>query len=857
MMVSITPPLPDLTTTEAVVRTLKSTHYTYDERLAVAVWLWSNDTLAFPQRQEFVLDWCVHSMLRFATKKGASVLGTPASQLNFWQFLLTAFDGTSSLTAVHRTAPADTTTQRNNKIIASINAPLLPLFVGALRAIKEQIEQSSAAEEDIQSLNKVLEIATTCLRRLVSSLGEQLQLTSEHLVDAIILALTVWKQTMNQSDFTDKTVRLHSLHSMALTLLNEFSKLCKRQTNQKKVFTLMTDKLLTTLLEARYLSATSSTSDTNQSALVTSIELLLRRSLFHVDNLADFSTVLGSRNTQKSSRNNDSRDIASYQKSLFTQLETMIKETTTSQQVHAILATLLRLFIDESRKRQKTMTAQHQNADSNEMLVKQLEFSFFVELYRINSMTVSSLVESLRTGNALLRTLADMQVYQSSNESVYEQQRAFFNNIAINSANDLDNTTILIDQWVLFERFTVLLSLDYSIIEPVIQRVITKTIVPSTYDNDMASTFIIELLQLQVKSRQFDVYIEQLLAVLNSWSPKDESILTTTPLLSTQFTSVLEQQVRKVPMAQITRVLAAIRQLLIEQSQQQSSTSSSNEGKKRQKLDKKTARAQVKTASITSQLLLLLLGHIIRALPASAALNGTTDTYGIQQEIQELGRLYVIPTLEQCQRQGVNDSTITYAVISLHAELMASCRVYWQQYASINMLKSLPTSNNARLALTWTNAILVWMNGWIMENPQVVASNDTLELDGLLQQLIIQAIPNNNNNNDDIHLQLDSIVSWDERLVTLDDRTGAAAQWLLIFSDWFLLISTYVNDKQLDQLLTFLLELVHVASSNEHSHQLVRFSSLFDRLLNKPWFFESIRLQSNYYNKLKYISTYD
>jgi hypothetical protein len=103
----------------------------------------------------------------------------------------------------------------------------------------------------------------------------------------------------------------------------------------------MTEKLLATLLEARYLSTTLSTSDANPSALTTSIDLLLRRSLFHVDHLADFSTVLGSKNVQKSSRNSDSRDIASYQKSLFTQLEIMIKETATSQQGSVICYTYI------------------------------------------------------------------------------------------------------------------------------------------------------------------------------------------------------------------------------------------------------------------------------------------------------------------------------------------------------------------------------------------------------------------------------------------------------------------------------------------------------------------------------------
>jgi hypothetical protein len=68
---STAPPLPELTTTEAVVRMLKSTGYTYDERLRVALWLWDDQTLIFPQRREFLLSWCTSAMLRFAGKKEA------------------------------------------------------------------------------------------------------------------------------------------------------------------------------------------------------------------------------------------------------------------------------------------------------------------------------------------------------------------------------------------------------------------------------------------------------------------------------------------------------------------------------------------------------------------------------------------------------------------------------------------------------------------------------------------------------------------------------------------------------------------------------------------------------------------
>ncbi|RKP24228.1 hypothetical protein SYNPS1DRAFT_30004 [Syncephalis pseudoplumigaleata] len=386
------PPLPGLTSTEAVVRTLKSSHYSYDERLAVAAWLWSNEAVVFPQRQEFVLDWCISNMLRFATKRGASVLGTPAGQLNFWQFLLMAFDSTPTAGLPHQQQQQ----QQQHRVALPANTPLLPLFVGALRAATEQLDQASTcAEKDVQSMNSVLDIAATCLKRLVTHYGEQFQLTLEHLADAVVLALGV--------------------------------------------YTLMTDKLLPALLEARYLSTSNGgTSDA-------SVDLVLRRSLFHVDHLADFTTILGSKQQgQKAaaggSRGNDSRDMTSYQRSLFTRLEAMIADAATSEQVHAVLDMLLRCFIDESRRRQKAAASHNQQGgESSDLPAKQLEFAFFAEMYRINRATVMPPVEALKTGNALLRVLADMHVYQASNERVYEQQRGFFSDIARESVDYLNH----------------------------------------------------------------------------------------------------------------------------------------------------------------------------------------------------------------------------------------------------------------------------------------------------------------------------------------------------------------------------------------------------------------------------------
>ncbi|KAI9597886.1 hypothetical protein BDF19DRAFT_259139 [Syncephalis fuscata] len=336
-------------------------------------------------------------MLRFASKKGASTVNTPCSDLGFWQFLLVIFKTGTALTTDELNGQDQqlllrgTQRHRSNLLLSSISAPLLPLFTGVLRAANEQFDTDNN-EETMTVLSKVLETAATCLKLLTTSLEEQFHPTLEHLADTILSALASWSLAVSNgiSDGSEQMAR--PLYNMSLILLNEFAKLCRRQTNQRKVFMLMTDKLLAPLLDARYQHHQLYNKEASHSALITSIDSVLRRGLFHTDHLADFATVLKNMHTNKSTKshgNNEGRDISSYQKALFNRLNELTKNEITSKQVNPILSVLLRFFIDESRRRQRSiMTNSGSGTEQSELLAKQLEFAFFADLYRISDASV-------------------------------------------------------------------------------------------------------------------------------------------------------------------------------------------------------------------------------------------------------------------------------------------------------------------------------------------------------------------------------------------------------------------------------------------------------------------------------------
>ncbi|KAI9597885.1 hypothetical protein BDF19DRAFT_259119 [Syncephalis fuscata] len=435
-----------------------------------------------------------------------------------------------------------------------------------------------------------------------------------------------------------------------------------------------------------------------------------------------------------------------------------------------------------------------------------------------------------------------MQVYRASNESIYEQQREFFNNVTQKCVVHLDSHDAQDTQKALFDNFTVLLTLDYSILEPVIDRIIPKTLSPPQESQEAARHFITELLQLQAKSRQFDTFMQQLLMAIQSWSPCNESILLTMPLLTSEFTTILESQVRKVPMSQIVQTITSIRQALMDQHL----LIANQEGKKRRKLNRDTnTSSQQQIPNSITQLLAILLSRIINALPEQVLVDQSTDTYGLQHELKELGRSYIVPILEQQSRNTDHCISATYAIVALHGALMASYHDYWRLYASIESLKQLSIKGSARLTLAWVNALLVWISHWKIEHP-LVKGNDSVEFDdGIIQRLVQQAISIDNcpYTTNEIEAQLAAISTWDGRLISLSNNTGASAQWLLLFSDWFSLICGQINDQQLDGLLTFLIRITQTASihfKNDH-HQ--PFVNLLDQLLKKSWFFEQSRLR--------------
>ncbi|RKP09057.1 Urb2/Npa2 family-domain-containing protein [Thamnocephalis sphaerospora] len=860
------PPLPGLTTTEAVVRALKSTGNSYDERLAVAVWLWSDATLVFPRRREFLLEWCTTAMLRFAGKRGASTVGTPCDHVGFWRFMLAMLCETRQTTggagnATEVATGTDTPEKASGAAaLAAVRTPLVPLISGALRAVNDRLTAADAEESNSASLCSLMEVVLACLRLLVEApFNRVFQPALEQWIDCALHALLAWSIAKSHQE----TMLLDSISYVASTALSEFSKLCRSQTNQRKIFITVTEKLLRSLLSVRAQAVhagddgSGARSTAAQSQLVHSIDQTLRRGLFHQEHLADFGTVLHALNAEKSST---TRNIASYQKQLFDQLRVLAADQTSAPKALAAFSVLFRLFIDESRRRQRVLEASRtatvsysQSGEQHELVARQLEFSFFSELHRICSTCATvSPADALTVDGALLKVLAQMDVYRASNEAVFTQQHAFFSDIAEQRVADLSKPEKADSQSALFDTLRTILVIDFSILETRLDRILPHVLLPRAEGQTAARMFVAELLATFVKSRRLDAFTQHLLAALESWSCNSDAELCSTPLLADAFTIVFEKQIRNVPAAQLSGVLDLICSALVEYYLPAVPPTADSEHKKRRKLDPAGTKSRlgknVDSLCRSMQLLTMLLSLIVRMLPVSAMADDGEDPFGLVAKLLYLGKSFILPALERSHdSQHAAISASRYALLQLHTDLVSVCRTYWRECRSpqvghdqlISDLRSATVKQDSRTCLVLCNLALQLASNHVFERGANVQTADTAALaEGKLVTALLDTIDHHWNAADNMSTLAMGMQSWDGRLVSLTQEALPGALLLLVFSEWFSLISNHASDQQLECLLGVLL-----ASDQQLSKGDGVLAGMLHRLMCASWFFELPRVR--------------
>jgi hypothetical protein len=143
---------------------------------------------------------------------------------------------------------------------------------------------------------------------------------------------------------------------------------------------------------------------------------------------------------------------------------------------------------------------------------------------------------------------------------------------------------------------------------------------------------------------------------------------------------------RHAPVAQLAQLLELFTDVLVTQYLPLfQATESKLEKKKRRKLEKgyvKSSTLEISIASVASaQVVCFLLACIVRVLPDAPLAIGGDDPFGLVERLLNLGRSFVLPALEQTYlstRQEVRCAR--YALLQLHSEIVAKCRIYWRTF---------------------------------------------------------------------------------------------------------------------------------------------------------------------------------
>ncbi|KAG0268279.1 hypothetical protein DFQ27_007130 [Actinomortierella ambigua] len=623
----------------------------------------------------------------------------------------------------------------------------------------------------------VLELANACFELLLSnSMAEWFQPTLEQYTPLVHAALAILPDMFPEPSSSANTHAASSpspltsptqshdyspedkviLLSFSGITLDHFRRLMVIQANQKKVFGLITGKMLDALVCARFSiqrilsqdasdEATTAQMQRHGQDCLDSIGAILRHGLFHQDHLQEYTTSFNIAASSSSGGANDSeKAIQSYQKQLFDQMESMAKSNRPVAALD-VLPILLVYFIEESRRRQRILASGGLDRSSGMDSARSTEFKFFTELYTLaknqlpelssmasDSSGVDRAIHVIRALNRLLGAVADLQMYQSSNDSISKAQYAFletcFRTMSkyLTEADDLKDVPL---QTITLQGLVRLAQLDDLILEAHLSRLWPTLLSPLSGQQQehqqhqhqqleqgphaTAQELASVLLETHGKSRQLGNYMSSLLKAMRSFLSTPEQ-LASSPVLSRGFLDQIPAIVRlHLPLAQAPFILEDfVSELKLHIMSSSASTAStghidnSNSTKKRKLNSGKGVQdgdgdSNDPESIRSAGMVVTLLVHFLKGLRITS-----THQKLILAHFTTLFTDFISPVLQQAisaSTSGLSkqfQERLLAPALQLHYALCKAATLYWEQTLSTEMLVRLTTAMTNALSKT-------------------------------------------------------------------------------------------------------------------------------------------------------------
>ncbi|KAI1315003.1 hypothetical protein EDD11_001388 [Mortierella claussenii] len=575
-----------LSSSEAFAKALKGFQTSPSEKIRLAKEAWRRADVVLPHKQEFLLEWLCSALVKASTPSKSPKDFSSATILDqeYWDLLKDMLTGITHSRKKHRKYK---TSKDGSEIIDNqapgvlLRVPVIPMFTALIQKLLHTPSSSSGAtpatttktgkkakasvatapttqdkKAELPS-ESVLESAFTCLELLSSPhMSEWFQPTLEQYTPLVQVTLEAVVEMVQESSATGNNGQKQiTLMAFAHIVLDRFRRLAVIQPNQKKVFALVAGKMFEALIKARLVIR--AVSEASSAECQEDIGAILRTGLFHQEHLQEYTAgYLGG----------DETSIQSYQKQLFEQIATLIKSDS-SAAVLDVLPALLRYFVEESRRRQRSLASG--GFERGLESARDTEFTFFKIIYILakkqlpqlteepSETSIGELANIIEAHNHLLATILELNMYQPSNDETADQfvfMSTSFNSVysCLTTARALSNGRL---QGISLSGVVVLAQLDDRLLKPHLDSLWPVLFSPLPGAQDAALELVKTLLEIYGKASDLKALLTSMFSSLRGYLSHPEQ-LESCPLFSQAFLDLVPTNIRNyMPLPQAPTIL--------------------------------------------------------------------------------------------------------------------------------------------------------------------------------------------------------------------------------------------------------------------------------------------------------------
>ncbi|ORX52970.1 hypothetical protein BCR36DRAFT_369226 [Piromyces finnis] len=488
-------------TIENISKSLKSTSLSNEEKLEFAKKIWNTDNKIFiPRRREMILEWLCNALLKSLPKKGSPLGKEAFLNISFWEFLEVILNHFID----------------KSENILSIRIPFPAIYSKIFQCVSE-ISSNKQIKNNYKNL---LESSKKCLLILIHKLSDffRVGLDQYIILTSDISASYLYCLKNDFGNSINKELGLYFLEISDSLYAHQIQ--CP---NQRKVFKYVSTKHLQNFLEIIHIIKDDESKEEvmkdelyeiNEKIKV-NIENIINHGLFNLEHIGGYTIYLQKQNQdshnegEKKEKNQKKKksDNENYSKQLFEQLN-IIGNTLKYIEIES-LPMLYKFFIKAQNKYNNIQKIKNLNKTNTTFSP---EFEFFKEFYLYISEIIlkdneydKNIVEvSFNSLHKMLEYIKEFSIYRPTNDEISKKQLEYLNKTFMDSYFSLaDNESI---QKYIFDIWKLLLSIDYSLIDGHLEKILPLLIKPYSNSNEICLEFLIELVKSYNKSRQLDRY---------------------------------------------------------------------------------------------------------------------------------------------------------------------------------------------------------------------------------------------------------------------------------------------------------------------------------------------------------------